>query len=102
VLHICTLASATSRARIPREVNKFAQKRQLRVYALRDGSSSFCFGEEDVYWLEGDDCGVRKVGGGVCRRLVIDPEENLFSGSSSLSESLSLESLDRKGRGDER
>ena len=98
MLQICTLASATRRALMPREVSKFAQNRQLRVYALRDGSSSPCLSAEVKDWLDGDDRGVEAMGVGDLGKLVI---ENLFSGSSSVSDSLSLESLEMNIRGDE-
>jgi len=86
---------------MPREVSKFAQNRQLRIYALRDGSSSPRFSEEVKDWLRGDDCRVKTVGGGGRGKVVIELEGNLFSASSSVSDSLSLESLEMNKRGDE-
>ena len=47
VLQIGTLASATRRALMPRLVRILAQKRQVKVNALREESSSWC-GEEEV------------------------------------------------------
>jgi hypothetical protein len=75
---------------------------QLKVYAFREESSSFCFedGEEEVVLVEGDLFRVRNVGGRVGRISFTEGAGNLLSGSSSSSsDSLSLDSSPKNNRG---